>query len=370
MTDLDAYRDLYDQARQAQVSGQYGEAISHYDSLFETLVGLRTDIREEKPQFEELLHNTADNLVELLRWEDRYQEAIDIQRELLSLFPDEELIRRTEIAVIKLERGDVEEGLSELKGVANEEPDNIWGWITLGAQCLRVEQYEEARKALERAVSLEDNAKKDLGFAYGYLFTAYRALGKLEEAESIWKEAHSYAPGALMALPDVYEMFIEGGNYAKARSYLRQESNRILNLFYLAEIERQQGNDAMARRLWERVVNLDPDEYRGGRVEWADASLRTGRVQPALKVLSDSVTRGGATPRHLMFLGLAWAKQGDVEKAASALDGAQALISLSRPLSGGKLPDGMWTRFEEAVQDEETLSALEGYFGSADAEVD
>ena len=130
----DSYQDLYSQARTARLAGRHEEAIATYTRITERLSELSPETLQGRPDLDELLHQAAQDLQEVLRWERRYDQAIELGEKLIALFPQEELVRRTEIANLMVEKGQVKEGLSRLQEIAQADADNIWGWITLGAQ--------------------------------------------------------------------------------------------------------------------------------------------------------------------------------------------------------------------------------------------
>ncbi|MEA3345618.1 MAG: hypothetical protein U9Q78_05150 [Chloroflexota bacterium] len=357
----DSYQDLYTQARTARLDGRHEEAITAYKRIIERLSELSAETLEERPDLEELLHETAEELMEVLRWERRYDEGIELEEKLIALFPQEELVRRTEIANMTIERGQVEEGLSLLEEIAQEDADNIWGWITLGAQHLWLRRYEEGETYLQRAVEIEEAADEDLAFAYRYLFQLYKEQDRFEEAVAAWEKARDLNPETSSTLPEVYRMFIEAGDFKQAHSYLRREQNRLRYLFHLGLIDHQRGDEYSAQRQWQRLADMDPDNYDEGHDEWAEASLRMGLVQQALNELAYLVNQGEINPRRMMLLGLAWAMAGDADRAKSALDGAVMILDHSRPRRN-KLRRKDWRLFEELVGDEEMLEALEDYF--------
>lgn len=357
----DSYQDLYAQARTARLAGRHGEAITTYTRIIERLSELSPETLQGRPDLEELLHQAAEELLEVLRWERHYDQAIEVEEKLIALFPQEELVRRTEIANLLIERGQVEEGLSQLQEIAQADADNIWGWITLGAQYLWLRRYEEGEAYLQRAVELEGAADEDVAFAYRYLFQLYKEQDRHEEAVAAWERARHLDPGTQSTLPEVYRMFIQAGDYKQAHSYLRREQNRLRYLFHLGLMDHRQGDEYAAQRQWRRLADMDPHNYEQGQDAWAEACLRTGRVQQALNELARLVNQGEITSHRMMLLGLAWAMAGEVQKARAALNGAVMILDHSRPRRS-KLSRKEWRLFEELVKDEEVRKALEDYF--------
>jgi len=357
----DSYQDLYAQARTARLAGRHEEAITIYTRIIERLSQLSPETLQGRPDLEELLHQASQELVEVLRWERRYDQAIELEGKLIALFPQEELVRQTEVANLLIERGQVEEGLSRLREVAQADAGNIWGWITLGAQYLWLRRYEEAEANLQRAVRLEGAADGDVAFAYRYLFQSHKEQDRYEEAAAAWETARRLDPETEATLPEVYRMFIEAGDHRQAHSYLRREQNRLRYLFHLGLMDHQQGDEYAAQRQWRRLADMTPDNYEEGHDDWAEASLRVGLVQQAINELARRINQGEITVRRMTLLGLAWALADDVQKAQAALNGAVMILDHSRPRRS-KLSRKDWRLFEEVVRDGEVLKALEGYF--------
>jgi tetratricopeptide (TPR) repeat protein len=357
----DSYQDLYNEARAARMTGRHEEAITVYTRIVERLSQLSRETIEGRPDLEGLLHQASEELLEVLRWERRYDEAIELDRKLMALFPEEDLVRRTEIANLLIEKGQVEEGLSRLKEIAQADAGNIWGWITLAAQYLWLKRYEEAESYLRRATELEEAAEEDVAFAYQYLFHLYREQDRFDDAAVAWEQARRLDPEIESTLPEVYRMFIGSGDYRQAHSYLRREQNRLRYLFHLGLMDHEQGDDYAAHRQWRRLIDMDPEDYQEGQDDWAEACLRMGLVQRAINELARLVNQGEITARRMMLLGLGWAMTGDTEKAKAALDGAVMILDHSRPRRS-RLSRDDWRLYEELVEDKEVLKALEGYF--------
>ncbi len=86
-----------------------------------------------------------------------------------------------------------------------------------------------------------------------------------------------------------------------------------------------------------------------------------GLVGQAINELARLVNQGKIAPRRMTLLGLGWALADDVERAKAALDGAIMILDHSRPRRS-KFSRKEWRLYEELVQDEEVLKALEDYF--------
>jgi tetratricopeptide (TPR) repeat protein len=358
---LDSYQDLYAQARSARLAGRHEEAITIYTRIIERLSELSSETLQGRPDLEELLRQGGQELVEVLRWERRYDQAVELEKKLIALFPQEELVRKTEIANLLIERGQVEDGLSRLQEIAQADADNIWGWITLGAQYLWLRRYDEAEAYLHRAAELEGAADEDVAFAYHYLFQSYKEQDRYDEAVAAWEGARRLDPETQSTLPEVYRMFIEAGDYRQAHSYLRRERNRLRYLFHLGLMDHHQGDEYAAQRQWRRLADMAPDNYEEGHDDWAEACLRVGLIQQAINELARRINQGEITLRRMMLLGLGWALANDAEKARAALNGATMILDHSRPRRS-KLSRKDWRLFDELVEDKETLKALEDYF--------
>jgi len=361
---LDSYQDLYSQARTARLAGRHKEAITTYTRIVERLSQLSLETLRARPDLEELLHQAAEELLDVLRWERSYDQAIELEKKLIAMLPQEELVRRTEIANLLIQKGQVQEALSQLQEIAEADADNIWGWITLGAQHLWLRRYEESETYFERATEVTDATEEDVAFVYRYLFQLYKEQDRHEEAVAAWEKARRLDPETQSTLPDVYGMFIAAGDYKQAHSYLRREQNRLRYLFHLGLIDHHQGDEYAAQRQWRRLASMDPRNYEEGQDAWVEGCLRLGLVQQAINELVRQVNQGKISSHRMMLLGLAWAMAGDPQKASAALDGTVMILDHSRPRRS-KLSRSDWRLFEELVGDEKVLKALEHYFMAA-----
>jgi tetratricopeptide (TPR) repeat protein len=357
----DSYQDLYSEARTARLAGRHDDAIAAYTRIVERLSQLSSETIQGRPDLEELLRQASEELIEVLRWERRYDEAIELEERLISLFPEEDLVRRTEVANLLIEKGQVEAGLSQLKEIAQADAENIWGWITLGAQYLWLKRHEEAESYLQQAIGMEAAAEEDVAFAHYYLFHLYRGQDRFDEAADAWNQARRLDPDMESSLPEIYRMYIDAGDYRQAHSYLRREQNRLRYLFHLGLMDHEQDDQYAAQRQWRRLAEMDPTAYEEGQDDWAEACLRLGLVQQAINTLARLVNQGEITPRRMMLLGLGWAIADETERARAALDGAVMMLDHSRPRQS-KLSRDDWRLYQQLVQDEEVLKALEDYF--------
>jgi tetratricopeptide (TPR) repeat protein len=357
----DSYQDLYSRAQNARLSGRHEEAIGGYTRIVERLSELSRETLGGRPDLEQLLQRAAEELVEVLRWERRYDQAIELEERMIARFPEEEMVRQTEIANLLIERGQVEDGLSRLKGIAEKDAGNIWVWITLGAQYLWLRRYDEGEPYLKHAAELSQATDADRAFAYRYLFELYKEQDLLDEALTAWEAARGLDPEVQATLPEMYGMFIEAGDYRQAHTYLRREQNRLRYLFHLGLIDHRQGDEYAAQRQWRRLADMDPANYEDGQDAWAEACFRSGLIQRGLTELARRINQGEISLQRMKLLGLGWALEGDAGRAKAALDAAVMLLDHSRPRRS-KLPRRDWRLFEELTQDKEVLEALKDYF--------
>lgn len=126
-----------------------------------------------------------------------------------------------------ISRGEEEKGLDEIRKFIEINP-NVWNaWFMLGWGMRKLGRYEEAKRAFEKALSLDGGKTSD---TYNELSICLLELGNLKEAKKLLEKA------------------------------LAQDSENtkiISNLGYLALKE---GNPAVAAGYFQTVLEIDPDD--------------------------------------------------------------------------------------------------------------
>jgi len=325
------YQALYLEAQKTHQQGDNQAAIAQYARLVSRLLRRKPDALERRAELRALLDSAAPELVELLRWEKRYDQAIELQERLVALYPERALALRLHAANLKLEGGQREEGLHELREIAEADPQNIWGWIALGSGYLWLEQYEQAEEFLRRAAVLETADNEDRASAWKALFELYDVQQRVQEAIDAWEQACRLDPGLRSTLPELCAMLIYQGHYPAAAEYTQQVDSRPRQLFCTGLLHSAYMRVTEAGRAWTEMMEYGPGRDQGGYDEYAEASIRILLPARGLELIEPLIQRGEVNYRRLLIAGLAYAQQRIINRATGTLDVALRMADLQRP---------------------------------------
>ncbi len=344
---LETYQDLYQRAQQAHHTGEISTAIELYSELVYGLMKKEEFVDEEQQLA--LIDNSVNRLIELLRWEKRYDDAISLLEQLIEVSLTREPSLRMNAAILRVEAGahtkHPEEdcgykssaGLEELHKIAEADPENIWGWITLGTTYLWLTRYKKAEEHLRQAAELESAEDNERAIAYKYLFDLYDVQGHVEEGLQAWEQAKDLEPTFKHTLPAVLRMLIYWRHFKTAQRYLAQEWVKPRRLFYSGLIAFKNNRMPSAADAWNKVLEYKPEALTEGQDEFAETCLRLLRPSLALEILEPIAEQGmidrtqSVHSYRLLMLGLAFAQRRVINRAKAALDIALRTADLERP---------------------------------------
>jgi len=325
------YQALYLEAQQARQQGDNSTAIARYHRLVSRLFHRKPAVLQKRPELLTLLADASSELIEILRWEGDYGQAIELQERLLPLFPDRAQALRLHAANLKLEAGQREEGLRELREIAEADPQNIWGWIALGSGCLWLQKYEQSEDSLRRAAALEEAAAEDRALVWKLLFDVYDVQARVQEAIAAWEQACHLDPGLRSTLPELCAAVIYHAHYPTAEEYIRQVDSGPRRLFCLGLLRTATLQVVEAGRAWTELLEYGPAQNQEGYDEYAEASVRALLPARGLELIEPLIQRGEVNYRRLLIAGLAYAQQRIVNRATGTLDVALRMADLQRP---------------------------------------
>jgi tetratricopeptide (TPR) repeat protein len=300
-------------------------------------------------------------LVNMLTSEARFAEAIEVGAVLLEIDPEEAGTWRRNLAVLRTAKGEVEEGLAELRTLAEETPGEPDGWIVLGAESRFAGRLAGSQNALDRALEVCPEYETDkLTNIHYQRFLLYKEMKQVDDALAAWEEAVEHNPEAGKAVREVYTMLTEAGLYSEAKSYIARDENAMQAGFQEGLIASLTGQPDEASVAWRGVADLDPDEFEYGHDAWVEAVLRLGDPEPALEWLQDSLPRYG-TSRLLILSGIGWAMRDDPELAGLLFQRAINLRRRERPPKQ-KLDSADWRLLDSLVADDEVKAPLKSHF--------
>lgn len=327
------YEELYNQARDLSRSGEQEAAISCYTEILQSYAATARDKSPTELNSGDLdltLQATAE-LIDLLRWEGRYGEAITAQEQALALAPEREAVLQVGLANLKLEAGQEEEAIAQLRTFAEQDAENPWTWLTLGSAFLWLGRLEEAEEPLLHAATMESAPASDRATAYSYLFDLFDVQGNVPKASYVWDLGHKLNSETGAGPEALYRMLIYWRHYETAIERLEQDNYNPRRYYYQGLVAFKQNMMKDAVNLWNEVIKYDPARLPEGIEEYVEACLRFLRPQLALEVLEPRIAQGEST-RHMMLLaGLAWAQRRMLHRATWALDIALRMADLERP---------------------------------------
>jgi tetratricopeptide (TPR) repeat protein len=356
-----SYEGLRLQAQAALHAGDLPAATDLYRRVLDSLSRLGAGVRERRPDLHEIEAQTRMQLYDLLGFEGRHAEAIEVLAPLVTSHPDQSDLWRGAIAVARIAKGEVDAGLAQLQDLAQAQPDDARRWLVLGSEARLEGQREHSQSALDRAlVAARDAAPELQANIHHERFFLLRDLGRMDEAAAAWERAIELDPSRQDSVSEVYTMLTEAGRYSDALSYVARDENPLRAGFQRGLIAQRLGQMMEARKEWQAVAETDPAEYDDGHEAWAEAVLRQGNQALLLERLQPLLS-GHATPRLLVLTGMALAMNGDTERAGRFFQQAIHIYRRLRP-PRQKLDRGDWQLLTTLVRDDKVKEALKAYF--------
>ena len=358
----DSYQAIYQRAIEQMSLGESQEAIDSLLRIVRRLGRLRPETLQRKPNLQQTLLASWTTLVQFLRWEERYQEAIDLTRDVMDRLPhpDTGPIR---IASLTIDSGEAAQGLAALTRIAQEQ-DSFRAWAALGSEYRLLERYDESieayRNALRRASSDEEAVLANMA-----LFSLHRSVGRVPEALDAWQMALVLDPDMADSASEVYGWLIREGYLQEAAPYLERELSPILSAFFSGLVDWQADRQEAARRKWREVLDIDREPELDSEVEaLMEASLRLGEPEKVTEIARELFTsRSLLSVRADVLRGIAVVMRDEPELAQSYFE--QALLRFQRTtrLRSGLATD-LWELLTQLVPESERTAGLARFFNT------
>jgi tetratricopeptide (TPR) repeat protein len=357
----DSYEDIYARAESSLARGDYDTAQESFRRLGDRLEKVRPTVLERRPELHNLHLVSLARQAEIYRIQGEFEKAIQLYQRLIETGPESAERWRQDMALVKIDMGQAEAGLDELRAQAVAHPADHRLWLTIGLESEALGRWEEAEENLQRGAR-RVSEPNEITDAYLLLFDFYRARGRIEEALAAWDKAwESQAEGPDYIFP-VYQMMWEAGDLERAHEYLSREKNPLRKGLHQGLLAQDQGKSDEAVKYWKRVARLDPTGYEEGQESWAEAALRVGHTpQDVISVLGTILDEGTFTPRGLILQAAAEARIGHTEHAESVLALARQVGLRGRPRRE-KLSSTDWALFDELVENDEIKEELRHFF--------
>lgn len=364
-----SYEGMFIQARSLADVDLVPDAIAAYQRLIGKLRGLSDKILSRRPELEGLHKQAILELIDLLRWEQRFAEAIEHQQAMLDLDSDPEraVVWRRRLASLRIQKGEIEAGLADLRALVKEAPDDPWNWLILGEETRLEGRLAESLAAFDQAVTVAGQAQdkerrtETLSRAHYGRFLLFKEMARWDDAVQAWEQATALKPDEMKeTLPDLYKALTEAGLYSMSRAYVDRDTNKLYAGLERGLLNLMTGKPGDAMEEWRTVAALEPLSFESGQEAWAEAVLRVGDPQPVLDRL-DEFLSGYGSPRMLILGGMAWAMSGKAETAGALLQRAIDLLRRERPPKT-KLDGADWRLLTSLVPYAEMRTALKPYF--------
>jgi tetratricopeptide (TPR) repeat protein len=358
MSVLDSYEDIAARAQANLTKGNYAAALEGYQRLSKRLTGLSPVVLKRRPALHDLLLLSLIRQADIHHWRDELDTALATYQQLMALAPERREDWLQAMALVRIDMGQAEAGLDELRALAVARPDSLL-WQTIGMECEALGRPGEAEESLRRAVQLAVEADSQRE-AYLALFDFYRAQDRVEEALAAWQQAWAGEPPAYVF--PVYQMMREAGDFKRAHEYLAQEDNPLRKGFYQGSLAAAEGKADEAAKHWKRVAKLNPLKYNDGQDAWAEAALRADLpAQEVIAALNAASQAGGLSVHGIVLQAIAEARIGHGDHAREAFETARNVGLRSRPRQE-KLSATHWALLDELVSDEALKNQLRPYF--------
>ncbi|MFQ5611524.1 MAG: tetratricopeptide repeat protein [Anaerolineae bacterium] len=357
-----SYEDLYTKAQLHLGRGEVEEAQEILERLHLRLGKMGERIFARRPELEGLYFISTAQLALALRRQEKYEEALHYYQMLLNLAPENSMLYEISIGSTRIELGQVEAGLDELRAVTMMHPGEPLAWLSLGVELMDAGESEEAERNLKRALDCDDPDEEYHFKAYSHLFGLYQRQGRYDEAEMAWENIERLTDPEVRTVYPLYQMYWEAGDLEKTRSWLSKEKNPLRKALYQGLLAQANGDTNRAKSLWKKAAERDPLDFDEGYEAWAEANLRTiGDAKKVIGVLNIILEYEEPDIQTLVLLASAEAHIGHGHHAKDALVAATELLKNYRPRRR-HLEAKYWALLDELVPDETIKEQLKPYF--------
>lgn len=201
---------------------------------------------------------------------------------------------------------------------------DLFSWYLRTEESGKDPVRKDLREALDRA---EANGAREpaelVRLAKGYL-----DLGDSSRAQSFLAKVNELVPKNPAIAATLAEMLIREGRLSEAKDHLellsRANPASPMPWYFLGVVALQQTNHAEAARLFERVIQINPD-FEPAHADLAAAQLNQDDPKAALQSLKRGLEKFPASFRLVYLTALAEARRKDYDRSLAAFRKAEAL---------------------------------------------
>ena len=270
---------------------------------------------------------------------------------------------RREPAQRQIARGEVDDGLLEMKRLAEEEPDEISHWLSAGWVAYNAGQLDVVETCLLHAEPLltEDEEYEDHAKFYFLRHILNLKHGHWRQALDDWYEAVEYREELEEFAERIVRDLLGAEQFDLALELLNAQAvDPLVSIYYRAWIAQLRGDVVRARHLWrELIAGVEADDDASSYVVVKALALCWLRqpVQAATVVLEEAEISGEMSPVMATAAALAFAMLGKPDESRADLTIA------TRSESGVKLISSIeWYAFDALISDEALKAELRQFF--------
>ena len=370
-----SWEDLLLQAQQRAAKQDDG-AIDIYRKLTDRLSRLPANQRQAADgRLQQVMRQAAVDLQYYLSYRDRYDEALAVNEKIRILLDEQDhktFVRHA--AALRLQGGDVDQGLADLRAIAATSDElDPWGDALFAA--LDKRRYADAEEAVQSADAWvnrhhrdalnTEEAKRDQAFVAYLKARQHAALNQPAEAMAWYQFAAAQDPFYRQNPQYLYTHLVDVGAHAEAQTLIRTDKQGPIRAnFWQGLIYQRQGRPEEAQHAWQKAVKTElPDD---GNVDYLELVLSHYYLGDHDGIGLASVLRAiNENPGFwgIFYLaGLGWAMRNDMVTARSDME--LALIR-RKSLAEGRLLARNWWQFCADLLDESKQTQLTEYFEGA-----
>lgn len=364
----DTYEGILAEASRASEKGRYDSAIELYRRLSNRLSSLSEKVMERRPELQDMLKRSLLELGSLLSQQGDIDGAIETNHKVLPLFQDDEGLSaavKGRAALYRISKGEAQEGLDELRGLIEEYPDER---IPITLDLIRglgyTGRYEEMEQVADECLAREDINPYEEMRIHDTMQVVCNSCDRNERAVYHLEKLMGFSPTAARdELFILYDACVAAGDLDRIYARLSSDDNTLRRQFYRGMCAHIEGDEEEARRRWENVLSLKPEEHGRPYDLWMEAALRTGHGD--LKDLTlDMVlvsSTNGLTMRGWILLGALAATVGEAKIMTEALSFARTLVHKRVPRFDS-IDNRYWRLFDELVPESELKEQAKEFF--------